>query len=94
MNGLLLQKLKHYTINRSYLRRKSPEVNIKTNRSKTENVLFSIQQGSNLGLLLVLTFIDYLPICIGDATRYVDVYADDTTLYDIGLDKDVLEMCF
>ena len=26
-----------------------------------------------------------------DSTRSVDLYADDTTLYDIGLDKDTLE---
>ena len=37
-----------------------------------------------LGPLLFLIFINDLPLFIGDSIRSVDLYADDTTLYDIG----------
>ena len=38
-----------------------------------------------------MIFINDLPLFIGDSIRSVDLYADDTTLYDIRLDKDTLE---
>ena len=80
---LLLQKFKQYKINDL-----SEQVNINTNQSKTENVLCGVPHGSILGPLLFLIFInDFL----GVAIQYVDLYADDTNLYDIGLDKDMLE---
>ena len=66
-------------------------MNINTNQSKAENVLCGVPQGSILGHLLFLIFMNDLPLFLGDAIQYVDLYADDTTLYDIGLDKDMLE---
>ena len=62
-------------------------MNINTNQSKTKNVLFGVPQGSILGILLYLSFINDLPLIIGDSIRSV-YYADDTTLFGIGLDKD------
>ena len=41
--------------------------------------------------MFFLIFINDLTLFIGDSIRSVDLYADDTTLYDIGLDKDMLE---
>ena len=38
-----------------------------------------------------MIFINDLPLFIEDPIRSVDLYVDDTTLYDIGLDKDTLE---
>ena len=38
-----------------------------------------------------MIFLNDLPIFIWDSIGSVDLYADDTTLYDIGLDKDTLE---
>ena len=32
-----------------------------------------------------------VPLFVGDSIRSVDLCVDDTSLYDIGLDKDVLE---
>ena len=47
--------------------------------------------GSILGHLLFLIFINNLPLFIEDSIQSVDLYADDKTSYDIGLDKDTLE---
>ena len=38
-----------------------------------------------------MKLINNLHLFIRDSIRSVDVYADDTTLYDIGLDKDMIE---
>ena len=66
-------------------------MNIDTNQSKTGNVLYGVPQGFILDPMLFLIFINDLPLFTGDLIRSVDLYADDTTLYDIGLDKDTLE---
>ena len=59
-------------------------MNINTNQSKTGNVLCGVPQCSILGSLLFLIFINDLPLFIEDPIRSVDLYVDDTTLYDIG----------
>ena len=58
---LLLQKLKHYTINKlsiswfeSYLCHRTQQVNINTNQSNTANVLCGVPQGSILGPIFFL----------------------------------------
>ena len=66
-------------------------MNINKNESKTGSILYGVPQGSILGPLLFLIFINDLPLFIGDSIRSVDLYADDTTLYDIRLDNDTLE---
>ena len=66
-------------------------MNINTNQSKTENVLCCVPQGSILGSPLFFIFINDLHLFIGDSIRSMDSCTDDTTLYDIRLDKDTLE---
>ena len=95
---LLLQTLKHYKINtlspawfESYLSNRTQQVNINRNQLKTRNAICGLPQGSILGLLLFLIFINDLLLFIGDSIQSVDLYADDTTLYGIGLDKDMLK---
>ena len=64
---------------------------INTSPSKTGNVLCAVPQGSISGPLYFLIFIIDLPLFIGDSILSVALYADDTTLYGIGLFKDMLE---
>ena len=95
---LLLQKFKHYKINKLslswfelYLSHRTQQVSINTNQSKTGSVLYDVPQCSILGPLLFVIFINDLPLFIEDPILSVDLHVDDTTLYDIGLDKDTLE---
>ena len=57
--------------------------------SRTENVLFGVPQGSILGPLLFLMFINDLPLYTNNVST--DLYADDTTLYMIGETQDYIE---
>ena len=93
---LLLKKLRHYklsdkTINwfSSYLLDRKQKVVINNIESRTENVLFGVPQGSILGPLLFLMFIDDLPLYTNNVST--NLYADDTTLYMIGETQDYIE---
>ena len=74
----------------SYLLDRKQKVVINNDESRTENVLFGVPQGSILGPLLFLMFINDLPLYTNNGVS-TDLYVDDTTLYMIGETQDYIE---
>ncbi|MCU7800226.1 MAG: hypothetical protein KZQ70_08805 [gamma proteobacterium symbiont of Lucinoma myriamae] len=95
---ILLKKLSLYKCNEkclawfeSYLTNRNQLVSVNGMKSGSESVVCGVPQGSILGPLLFLIFINDLPLALGNSVMSTDLYADDTTLYDVQSDKHVLE---
>ena len=85
----LLKKLKYYKISEetiswfsSCLLERKQKVFVNNTLSDSEDILCGVPQGSILGPLLFLIFINDLPLHIDNVLTYL--YADDTTLYCTG----------
>ena len=85
-HATLLQKLQLYgatssTVEwfQSYLSERKQYVQLSNHVSSILSITDGIPQGSNLGPILFLLFINDLPLHVNSST--VDIYADDVTLY-------------
>lgn len=87
---LLIQKLYYYHISSgaitwftSYLENRTQKVTVSGNLSKSATVISGVPQGSVLGPLLFIIYINDLPLHL--KTSEADLFADDTTLTASGL---------
>ena len=85
VNHILLQKFYHYGVQEldlkwceSYLSNRKQFTKIDGVDSSMQNINFGVPQGSCLGPLLFLFYINYLPYSVKNAN--VSMYADDTSL--------------
>ena len=75
----------------SYLGNITQQVIFNRNESKADKVQYRVPQWLIIGSLLFLIFINDLLLTLKDFISSIDLYADDTTLYDIQFDKVQLE---
>ena len=80
----LLQKLNHYGLAnseleffRSYLNNRAQCCNVNGHNSTFRIIKYDVPQGSILGLLLFIIFMNDLPLCVEHG--HVTMYADDTS---------------
>ena len=90
---LLLEKIKclkcsdkFVSLMKSYLSSRSQVVSVNSKTSENGFVKCGVPQGSILGPLLFLIFINDLPLYLSNRVYSTDLYADDTTIYDIQSD--------
>lgn len=75
----------------SYLTNRKQILSLNGQNSDNLNTKSGVPQGSILGPLLFLLFINDLPLCLKHTVTNTDMYADDTTVFDIGRSKDDIQ---
>ena len=95
---LLLQKLRLYKCDEnslswfnSYLSNRTQMVSINNKVSSSEPIKFGVPQGSILGPLMFLIFINDLPLVLENTIISTGLYVDDTTVYDIQTNMQTLD---
>ena len=96
-HDLLLKKLSYYkcgsnfiNLMKSYLKNRTQVLSVNGTKSNTDEISSGVPQGSILGPLLFLIFINDLPLVLSGKVSSTDMYADDTTIYDIQADMGTL----
>ncbi|KAL3887478.1 hypothetical protein ACJMK2_027419 [Sinanodonta woodiana] len=96
---ILLKKLNIYQCDEktvrwftSYLSKRTLHVYMNNILSEPETIRYGVPQGSILGPLLFILFINDLPLLLRDSISSTDLYADDTTLSDIQNKKHELKI--
>ena len=96
-HDLLLHKLSLYRcgadfirLMTSYLKSRYQVVSLHGKQSSSCKIFSGVPQGSILGPLIFLVFINDLPLVLSNKISAVDLYADDTTIYDIEPDLETL----
>ena len=93
---ILLEKLNLHNLSEdslnwfsSYLQNRTQRVSVNNVLSDQRSILYGVPQGSILGPLLFLMFINDLPLYTDDVST--DMYADDTTLFDVNTSKEAIQ---
>ena len=88
-HDILIYELKLYNFNditlewfTSYLENRTQVVKVGDNVSAKQSIKTGVPQGSILGPLLFLLYINDLPLTVADSA--IDLYADDSSLYKTG----------